>query len=180
MKVYSVHSVNSGNWVKDLFKGLVELGLLNYSLTGEGDSENEITLKKCSAPSILSIGCGTNKTRKEGSIISQLIGEHQRLQNRMAIKGIIRYTHFIAHQHIGHTNNFKILFKFVVSCRGETFQAFLDSAGGNAMYTSSMLVLEFVNAIGTWMEESLLKQLHMAPFLALWPMNVLMLLTYRS
>ena len=121
-----------------------------------------------------------NKTRKEGFIISQLIGEHQRLQNRKAIKGIIRYTHFIAHQHIGHTNNFEILFKFVVSCRGETIQTFLDSAGGNAMYTSSMLVVEFVNVIGTWVEESLLKWLHMAPFLALWAMNALMLLTQRG
>ena len=118
-----------------------------------------------------------NRTRKEGSIISQIIGEQQRLQNRKQIKGFIQYTHFIAHQHMAYTTNFEILFKFVVGCRGETIQTFLDNAGGNAMYISSMLVVEFVNAIGTRVEESLLKRLHMAPFLELWPMNALMLLT---
>ena len=32
------------------------------------------------------------------------------------------------------------------------------------MYTSKMAVVEFVNALGTWVEESLLKQFHKAPF----------------
>ena len=31
-------------------------------------------------------------------------------------------------------------------------------------YTSKMVVVEFVNARGTWVEESLLKLLHKAPF----------------
>ena len=63
-----------------------------------------------------------------------------------------------------------------MSCGGETLQTFLDSAGGNATYTSKMAVVEFVNALGTWVEESLLKQLHKAPFLASWLMNALLLL----
>ena len=51
-----------------------------------------------------------------------------------------------------------------MSCSGETLQTVLDRAGGNATYTSKMAVVEFVSALGTWGEESLLKRLHKAPF----------------
>ena len=37
-------------------------------------------------------------------------------------------------------------------CGGETLQTFLDRAGGNAMYTSKMAIVEFLNALGTWVE----------------------------
>ena len=50
-----------------------------------------------------------------------------------------------------------------MSCGGETLHTFLARAGGNATYTSKMAVVEFVNALGTWVEESLLKLLHKAP-----------------
>ena len=63
-----------------------------------------------------------------------------------------------------HTTNFDKLVELVVSCGGETLQTFLDRAGGNAMYTSKMAVVEFVNALGTLVEESLLKQLHNVPY----------------
>ncbi len=74
-----------------------------------------------------------DRARKEGSIISQLqnVGEQQRLQNRKAIKALIRCTHFLAHQHIVHTANFDKLVELVMSCGGETLQTFLDRAGGN-------------------------------------------------
>ena len=77
------------------------------------------------------------RARREGSIIRQLqtIGEEQRLNNRKAIKALIRCTHFIAHQHIAYTTNFNKLVDLVVSCGGQTLQTFLDSAGGNATYT---------------------------------------------
>ena len=102
-----------------------------------------------------------DRARKEGSIISQLqnIEEQQRLQNRKAIKALIRCTHFLAHQHIA----FDKLVELVVSCGGETLQTFLDRARGNAMYTSKMVVVELVNALGTGMVESLLKCLHQTP-----------------
>ena len=103
-----------------------------------------------------------DRAGKEGTIISQLqnVGEQQRLQNRKAIKALIRCIHFLAHQHITHTTNFDKLVELVVSCGGETLQNFLDRAGGNATYTSKMAVVQFVNALGTWVEESLLKRLH--------------------
>ena len=63
--------------------------------------------------------------------------------------------------------NFDKLVQLVVSCGGETLQTFLDRAGGNATYTSKMAVVEFVNALGTWVEEYLLKRLHNAPFLSI-------------
>ena len=95
-----------------------------------------------------------DRARKEGSIISQLlnIGEQRRLQNRKAIKALIRCTHFLAHQHITHTTNFDKLVELVVSCGRETLLTFLDRAGGNATYTSKMAVVELVNALGTWVE----------------------------
>ena len=132
-------------------------------------SKSEVHLLSCQ------LDVEADRARKEGSIISQLqnVGEQQRLQNRKAIKALIRCTHFLAHQHIAHTTN--KLVELVVSWAGETRQTFLDRAGGNAMYTT-MAVVEFVNALGTWVEESPLKQLHETPFLASWLMNALMLL----
>ena len=77
---------------------------------------------------------------------------------------LIRCTYFLAHQHIAHTTNFDTLVELVVSCGGETLQIFLDRAGRNATHTSKMALIEFVNAVGTWVEESLLKRLHKAFF----------------
>ena len=110
-----------------------------------------------------------DRARKEGSIISQLlnVGEQQRLQNMKVINALIWCTHFLAHQHIAHTTNFDKLVELVVSCGGETLQTVLDRAGGNATYTSKIAVAEFGNDLGTWVEESLLKRLHKAPFLSI-------------
>ena len=108
-------------------------------------SKSEVHLLSCQ------LDVEVDRARKEGSIISQLqnVGEQQRLQNRKAIKALIRCTHFKAHQHIAHTTNFDKLVELVVSCRGETLQIFFDRAGGNAMYTSKMAVVEFMNTRGT-------------------------------
>ena len=101
-----------------------------------------------------------DRARKEGSIISQLqnVGEQQRVQNKKVIKNLIRCTHF---QH------FDKLVELVASCGGETLQTFLDRDGGNAMYTSKIAVVVFVNALWTWVEESLLKRLHKARFFSI-------------
>ncbi len=124
-------------------------------------SKSEVHLLSCQ------LDVEADRARKEGSIISQLqnVGEQQRLQKRKVIKPLFRCTHFLAHQHIAHTINFDKLVKMVVSCGGETLQTFLDRAGGNAIYTSKMAVVEFV--LGTWVEESLLKWLHKAPFFSI-------------
>ena len=47
-------------------------------------------------------------------------------------------------------------------CGGADLKSFLDRTGGNAVYTSHVAVLEFIEGLGTWVEEFLLKCLHQA------------------
>ena len=79
-------------------------------------SKSEVHLLSCQ------LDVEADRARKEGSIIRQFqnVGEQKRLQNRKAIKALIRCTHFLAHQHIAHTTNFDKLVELVVSCGGET------------------------------------------------------------
>ena len=86
------------------------------------------------------------------------------MKNRAAVKALIRCPHFLARQHIAHSTNFEKLVNLVVASGGEDLKTFLESAGKNAMYTSRIAVTEFIEALGTWVEESLLKHLHQAPF----------------
>ena len=51
-----------------------------------------------------------------------------------------------------------------MACGGEGLKTFLETAGKNAMYTSRIAVTEFIEGLGTWVEESLLKHVHQAPF----------------
>lgn len=92
---------------------------------------------------------------REGSIVQQLqkVDRRERIRNRAAIKSLIRCTHILTRQHIPHTTNFDKLVDLVVACGGEDL---MENAGRNAMYTSHIAVVEFVEALGTWVEESLL------------------------
>ena len=45
---------------------------------------------------------------------------------------------------------------------GEDLKYFLENAGRNAMYTSHIAVVEFVEALGMWVEDALLKRLKKA------------------
>ena len=96
-----------------------------------------------------------DKTRRERSIIQQLQRAEslERMKNRAAIKSLIRCTHFLARNHIAHTTNFVDL---VVSCGSQTLKYFLEKAGKNATYTSRVVVVEFIEAIGIWVEEVIL------------------------
>lgn len=102
---------------------------------------------------------------REGSIMQQLqkVDRRQRMRNRAAIKSLIRCTHFLT-QHIPHTTNFDKLVDLVVACGGEDLKHFLENAGRNAMYTSHIAVVEFVEALATWVKESLLKWLKKAAY----------------
>lgn len=46
-----------------------------------------------------------------------------------------------------------------MSCGGETLTYFMENAAKNAVYTSHVAVVEFIEALGTWVEESILKRL---------------------
>jgi len=48
----------------------------------------------------------------------------------------------------------------VVSCGAKNLKYFLEKAEKNATYTSKDAVIDFVETIGQWIEESLLKMLH--------------------
>ena len=94
----------------------------------------------------------------------QQITDEEKIKNRAAVKALVRCPHFLARQHIAHGTNFEKLVSLVVACGGEDLKTFLESAGKNAMYTSRIAVTEFIEALGTWVEESLLKHLHQVPF----------------
>jgi hypothetical protein len=66
-----------------------------------------------------------------------------------------------------YTTNFKELVDLIVKCGGEGLKQFIESAGRNAMYTSKDSVVEFVEAIGLWVEEALVKRIQQAPFYSL-------------
>ena len=103
---------------------------------------------------------------REGSILQQLqnVERQERLKNRAAIKSLIHCTHFLVCQHIPHTTNFDKLVDLVVSCGGKDLKLFLENAGKNATYTSHIAVVEFLQALGTWVEESTLKRLQRASY----------------
>ena len=106
------------------------------------------------------------RAAREGTIIQQLqqITYEEKMKNRAAVKALIHCTHFLALQHIAHSTHFEKLVSLVVACGREDLKTFLESAGKNAMYTSRIAVTGFIEALGTWVEESLFKHLHQAPF----------------
>ena len=87
--------------------------------------------------------------------------------------------HFLARQHIPHTTNFDKLVDLVVSCGSEDLKQFADRAGRNATYTSTDAVFDFIEAIGTWVDEFQLKLFHKAAFFS-WQMNALILQLLKS
>ena len=50
----------------------------------------------------------------------------------------------------------------IILCGGADLKSFLDRTGGNAVCTSHIAVVEFMEALGTWVEGFLLKRLHQA------------------
>ena len=65
------------------------------------------------------------------------------------------------------TTNFDKLVELVVSCGGEDLKNFLDRTGRNAVYTSHVAVVEFIETLGMWVEESLLKQLRQVSYFSI-------------
>ena len=126
-------------------------------------SQSDVHMQSCEAE------LAATRAMKEGSIIQQFqhVGEQEKLKNRVAIKALLRCTHFLAQNHIAHTTNFDQLIDLVVCCGDDNLKRFIETIGRNATYTSKDAVIEFVEAIGQWVEESLLRRLHQAPFYSL-------------
>ena len=77
--------------------------------------------------------------------------------NRKAMKSFIHCAHFLACQHVPDTTNFDKLVELVVSCGGKALKNFMDRTGKNAVCSSHIAVVEFIEALGIWVEKSLLK-----------------------
>ena len=105
----------------------------------------------------------------EGSVLHQMhrVKKSERLKNTLAIKSLLWCTHFLARNHITHTTNFGDLVDLVVSCGGEDFKRFIEKVGRNAHYTSKDTVVDFIEALGTWVDESLLARLQNACYFSL-------------
>ena len=61
------------------------------------------------------------------------------MRNRLAIKSLPRFTHFLARNHIAHTTNFGDLVDLVVTCGGEDLKQFADKAGKMLITPQKML-----------------------------------------
>ena len=105
-------------------------------------------------------------TSREGSVVhqKQSVGVLQREKNRAAMKSLVRCTHFLTRNHIAHSTNFTQLVDLIVSCGARELQVFLENASRNAMYTSRGAVVDFVEALGKWVEKSVLKRLQKASY----------------
>ena len=120
-------------------------------------SQSDVHIQACAADLAVAT------TLRDGTIIEQIqnVSEQQRVKNWTDIKALLRCTHFRTLHHIPHTTNFDELVDLIVSCGGQQLQVFIESAGKNEVYTctSKDSVVQFVEALGQWVEESLLKRL---------------------
>ena len=102
------------------------------------------------------------RAAKYGTVVQQLqnVEAQKRAQNRAALKCLILLTHFLTKEHVAHsTGKFEKLVDVVVRCDSQHLKQFLETAPINAVYTSRVAVVEFIESLGTWVEESILKRL---------------------
>ena len=97
----------------------------------------------------------------------QNVEAHKRAQNRAAMKCLILLTHFLTKEHVAHSTKFEKLVDVVVRCGSQQLKQYLETAPRNAMYTSRVAVVKFIESLGTWVEESILKRLQKAAMYSL-------------
>ena len=78
------------------------------------------------------------------------------------MKSLVCCTHFHTRHHIAHSTNSTQLVDLVVSCGTRGLQVFVENASWNAVYTSSGAVVDIIEALRTWVKESILKMLQKA------------------
>ena len=165
MRIAKMHSAKSAGSQGSHFSERGEYGLQSHLLIGRKLWKRWKCMKKVIfTPKLIWRFWLQTGALRESSIIQQLqkVDRRERIKNRAAIKSLIRCTHFLTRQHIPHTTNFDKLVDLIVACGGEDLKYFLENAGRNAMYTSHIAVVEFIEALGTWVEESLLNRLKKA------------------
>ena len=98
----------------------------------------------------------------------QNVEVQKRAQNRAALKCLILLTLFLTNEHVAHsTSKFEKLVDVVVRCGSQHLKQILETAPRNAVYTSRVAVVEFIESLGTWVEESILKRLKNASMYSL-------------
>ena len=105
----------------------------------------------------------------DGTVVQQLqnVEAHKRAQNRAAMKCLILLTHFLTKEHVAHSTKFEKLVDVVVRSGSQQLKQYLETAPRNATYTSRVAVVEFIESLGTWVEESILKRLQKAAMYSL-------------
>ena len=96
----------------------------------------------------------------------------ERGKNRPAMKSLVLCSQLLTWHYIAHSTNFTQLVDLVVSWGTRELQVFVENASWNAVYTSRGAVVDFIEVLGTWGEESL-KTLKRHQVLVLWQMSVL-------
>ena len=165
MKTAKACFVMSAKKLKSHCKELEVHGSQSPSLTGrrhwkrmKAHSQSDIHVQACQA-SMLAKSAG-----REGTIMQQLqqITDEEKMKNRAAVKALICCPHFLARQHIAHNTNFEKLLWVVVEKISKPFWNLLVKM--LCTHHKYIAVTEFIKALGTWVEKSLLKHLHQAPF----------------
>ena len=107
-----------------------------------------------------------SEAQVQRTIIRQLqqIGEDVSVKNRMIIKILIRCTHFLVRHHIPHTTVYEDLVRLISNCGAQDLKHFTEDAAGNATYLSKFTVVELVQALGKWVDESLMGRLRKCNF----------------
>ena len=80
---------------------------------------------------------------------------------------LILLTNFLTKEHVAHSTKFEKLVDVVVRCGIQQLKQYLETAPRNATYTSRVAVVEFIESLGTWVEESILKRLQKAAMYSL-------------
>ena len=96
----------------------------------------------------------------------------EREKNKAAMKSLVLCSQLLTWHRIAHSTNFTQLVDLVVSCGTRKLQVFVKNASWNAVYNSRGAVVDFIEVLGTWVEESL-KRLKRHQFLVLWQMSAL-------
>ena len=126
-------------------------------------SQSEIHIQSCAAE----VDAAAHLKSVPINQLLQNVTNQQKIKNRMAIKTLLRRTHFLTWCHIAHTTKFENLVSLVESCDSEYLKVFSESSGRNATYRFTDSVVGFVEALGTWVEWSLLKKIQKAQFYSL-------------
>ena len=74
----------------------------------------------------------------------------------MIIKILILCTHFLVRHHIPHTTIYEDLVQLISNWGAQDLKHFTENAAGNATYLSKFTVVEFVQELGKWVDESLI------------------------